>query len=117
MDKDCTKTTAATGTGAGRGRSMTATTASSATPKGKGKNKVKNKGKKGDGKFDGICNKCGRWGHRASGCRSVISMEDGIVALSVSTMAEILSVDATDSTAGVLLMIDSGACMSTCPRL
>eukprot|EP00972_Heterocapsa_arctica_P093511 13792810-Heterocapsa_arctica.AAC.1 len=45
-----------------------------------------------------------------------MSIEDGDVAPSVSTMAEILSVDSTNSSAGVLLMIDSGACMSTCPR-
>eukprot|EP00972_Heterocapsa_arctica_P018979 2801448-Heterocapsa_arctica.AAC.1 len=77
---------------------------------------MKGKSKKGGGKFDGICNKCGRWGHRASDCQSVMSIEDGDVALSVSTMAEILSVDATNSSAGVLLMVDSGACMSTCPR-
>eukprot|EP00972_Heterocapsa_arctica_P070629 10434192-Heterocapsa_arctica.AAC.1 len=32
-------------------------------------------------------------------------------------MAEMISVDAVNSDAGVLLMIDSGACMSTCPRL
>eukprot|EP00972_Heterocapsa_arctica_P032364 4770603-Heterocapsa_arctica.AAC.1 len=35
---------------------------------------------------------------------------------SVNTMAAVLSLEKVSSDAGVLLMIDSGACMSTCPR-
>eukprot|EP00972_Heterocapsa_arctica_P049293 7255534-Heterocapsa_arctica.AAC.1 len=31
-------------------------------------------------------------------------------------MAEVFSVDKLSSDGGVLLMIDSGACMSTCPK-
>eukprot|EP00972_Heterocapsa_arctica_P113540 16437636-Heterocapsa_arctica.AAC.1 len=72
-------------------------------------------GGKKDGKFDGICNKCGRWGHRASDCKYVMALEDDKQDY-VSTMAEVFSVDKFSSGAGVLLMIDSGACMSTCPK-
>eukprot|EP00972_Heterocapsa_arctica_P104242 15363571-Heterocapsa_arctica.AAC.1 len=35
---------------------------------------------------------------------------------SVNCMAEILSVEKVNGEAGVLLMIDSGACVSTCPK-
>eukprot|EP00972_Heterocapsa_arctica_P073725 10884004-Heterocapsa_arctica.AAC.1 len=54
--------------------------------KGKGKGKSKKGGKKG-GKFDGICNRCRRWGHRANECRSVMALEDDTHE-SVNTMAE-----------------------------
>eukprot|EP00972_Heterocapsa_arctica_P019166 2828929-Heterocapsa_arctica.AAC.1 len=64
MDKDCPRAPP-TGPGAGRGQSTTATPAPAAGGKGEGKGKS-NKGGKKDGKFDGICNKCGRWGHRAN---------------------------------------------------
>eukprot|EP00972_Heterocapsa_arctica_P012174 1784716-Heterocapsa_arctica.AAC.1 len=60
---------------------------------GKGKGKSKNKmGGKKDGKFDGICNKCGRWGDQASECRSVMALEDDERDY-VSTMAEVFTVD------------------------
>eukprot|EP00972_Heterocapsa_arctica_P106722 15718819-Heterocapsa_arctica.AAC.1 len=72
----------------------TTTTAPSVMPKGKRKSNWKSKGKKVDGKFEGICNKCGRWGHKAKECHSAMSLEDGDVAQSINTMAEILSVDA-----------------------
>eukprot|EP00972_Heterocapsa_arctica_P010416 1533117-Heterocapsa_arctica.AAC.1 len=43
-----------------------------------------------------------------------MALEDN--AESVNCMAEILSIEKVSSDAGVLLMVDSGACMSTCPR-
>eukprot|EP00972_Heterocapsa_arctica_P093163 13741651-Heterocapsa_arctica.AAC.1 len=74
MDKDCPKALPA-GAGAGRGQATRQPTPVAGSGKGKGKGKNRMGGKK-ESKFDGICNKCGRWGHRASDCRSVMAVED-----------------------------------------
>eukprot|EP00972_Heterocapsa_arctica_P095230 14044732-Heterocapsa_arctica.AAC.1 len=73
MDKDCPKVPPA-GAGAGQGQTTKLPTPVAGS-KGKGKGKNKMSGKK-DGKFDGICNKCGRWGHRVKECQSVMALED-----------------------------------------
>eukprot|EP00972_Heterocapsa_arctica_P100538 14822947-Heterocapsa_arctica.AAC.1 len=39
-----------------------------------------------------------------------------VSAESVNCMGEIMCVEKVNGDAGVLLMVDSGACMSTCPR-
>eukprot|EP00972_Heterocapsa_arctica_P007090 1035551-Heterocapsa_arctica.AAC.1 len=70
------------------------------TTKGKGKGKAK-----GAGKQYGICNRCGRWGHRAPTCQVVMALEGS--AESVNCMAEIMSVEKVNGDAGVLLMVDS----------
>eukprot|EP00972_Heterocapsa_arctica_P035186 5179212-Heterocapsa_arctica.AAC.3 len=77
------------------------TTAPSVIIKGTCKNKANNKGNNGNDKFNQICNTCGCWGHRASDCLSVLSLEDGNVTLSVNKMTEIVSVDTVKSNAGV----------------
>eukprot|EP00972_Heterocapsa_arctica_P070738 10449142-Heterocapsa_arctica.AAC.1 len=60
MDKDCPK---APPPPVGRSAAPKATPAPTPTTRGKGK-------AKGAGKqFNGICNSCGRWGHRAATCQ------------------------------------------------
>eukprot|EP00972_Heterocapsa_arctica_P003547 527002-Heterocapsa_arctica.AAC.1 len=80
------------------------------TPTTKGQGEGKGTGKQ----FNGICNRCGQWGHRAATCKVVMALEAS--AQSVNCMGEIMSVEKVNGDAGVLLMVDSGACMSTCPR-
>eukprot|EP00972_Heterocapsa_arctica_P107683 15861313-Heterocapsa_arctica.AAC.1 len=79
MDKDCPK--APPGLPAGR----PAVPKAPPTPGTKGKGEGKSK------QFEGICNKCGRWGHRAATCRVVMALEDN--AESVNCIAEILSIE------------------------
>eukprot|EP00972_Heterocapsa_arctica_P023198 3415720-Heterocapsa_arctica.AAC.1 len=77
MDKDCSKAPPAGSTARPAAKAMP-------TPgPGKGNGKGKSKGKQ----FEGICNKSGRWGHRAATCRVVMALEDN--AESVNCMAEI----------------------------
>eukprot|EP00972_Heterocapsa_arctica_P065718 9698745-Heterocapsa_arctica.AAC.1 len=85
MDKDCPRATPAGGD-AGRGQAAKQPTPAAGGGKSKGKGKNKSGGKKGS-KFDGVCNKCGRWGHRANDYRSVMALEDETQEC-VNTMAE-----------------------------
>ena len=89
-------------------------------PAGKGKGKG-GKGGKGKGKgktfFDGLCRRCGWWGHKEVTCREVMSIEgEELGPGSVNIMSEVLNVGSCGSDSGVLLLIDSGACLSVCPR-
>eukprot|EP00972_Heterocapsa_arctica_P043196 6369931-Heterocapsa_arctica.AAC.1 len=90
MDKDCPKAPLAGSTVRPAARATTAP----GPGKGKGKGKSKSK------QFDGLCNKCRRWGHRAATCRVVMALEDNTE--SVNCMAEILSVEKMNGEAGVL---------------
>eukprot|EP00972_Heterocapsa_arctica_P071225 10520775-Heterocapsa_arctica.AAC.1 len=83
---------------------------------GKGKGKGKGKSKSGTEKFDGLCNKCGRHGHRARDCRSVMALEDSQRPEIVNCMAEVIMSNALTPDNGMLLLVDSGACISTCPK-
>eukprot|EP00972_Heterocapsa_arctica_P025606 3767992-Heterocapsa_arctica.AAC.1 len=65
--------------------------------------------------FDGMCNRCGRRGHAARDCRAVMAVEDEGV-LNIDVMAEVIDVKALTTDNGMLLLVDSGACISTCPR-
>eukprot|EP00972_Heterocapsa_arctica_P107935 15897041-Heterocapsa_arctica.AAC.1 len=58
------------------------------------------------GNVDRICNKCGRWGHRAVECRFFMALDDDTHDC-VNTRVEVLSVDKFSSSAGVLVMIDN----------
>eukprot|EP00972_Heterocapsa_arctica_P033585 4942949-Heterocapsa_arctica.AAC.1 len=65
MDKDCPRAPPAPG-----GRSAAPKATPAPTPlKGKGKGKGTSK------QFNGICNRCGRWGHRAATCKVVVALE------------------------------------------
>eukprot|EP00972_Heterocapsa_arctica_P066091 9750644-Heterocapsa_arctica.AAC.1 len=83
MDKDCPK--APPGLPGGRPAAPKAAPMPTLATKDKGKGKGKGK------QFEGICNGCGRWGHRAATCKVVMALEDN--AESVNCMAEILSVE------------------------
>eukprot|EP00972_Heterocapsa_arctica_P037752 5556697-Heterocapsa_arctica.AAC.1 len=67
MDKDCPRAPPAPG---GRPAAPKAMPAPTPATKGKGKGKGTSK------QFNGICNRCGRWGHRAATCKVVMAPED-----------------------------------------
>eukprot|EP00972_Heterocapsa_arctica_P021167 3116821-Heterocapsa_arctica.AAC.1 len=95
MDKGCPKAPPAPGGWSAAPKSKAATPPTSTT-KGKGKNKS------AGGQFNGICNRCGRWGHRLATCKVVMALEGS--AESVNCMREIMSVEKVNGDAGVLLM-------------
>eukprot|EP00972_Heterocapsa_arctica_P074822 11040913-Heterocapsa_arctica.AAC.1 len=82
MFKDCSKAPLAPG---GPPVAPKALPAPMPAIKGKGKGKGTSK------QFNGICNHCGRWGHRAATCKVVVALEGS--AESVNCMGEIMSVE------------------------
>eukprot|EP00972_Heterocapsa_arctica_P070262 10378738-Heterocapsa_arctica.AAC.1 len=64
------------------------------TPATNGKGKAKGAGKQ----FNGICNRCGRSGHRATTCQVVMVLEGS--AELVNCMGEIMSVEKVNGDAG-----------------
>eukprot|EP00972_Heterocapsa_arctica_P083599 12319028-Heterocapsa_arctica.AAC.1 len=60
----------------GKGKGWAAVANANTMGKGKGgAAKGVGKGSSAEGKYEGWCRKCGRWGHQKENCRSVISME------------------------------------------
>eukprot|EP00972_Heterocapsa_arctica_P026154 3852556-Heterocapsa_arctica.AAC.1 len=70
MDKDCPWAPPVPGGWSAAPKAKAATSPPTSS-KSKGKSKSKNAG----GQFNGICNRCGRWGHSSATCKVVMALE------------------------------------------
>ena len=126
MDAQCTR---APGTGAGaRGTPQPQGKGKGKDAKGKGKGKGKDAQAKGKGKgqpacnpptgaFAGLCNRCGRWGHKAQTCRaSLQAVEEAPVPVpAVQLMEEVFEVACDMRAPYQLALVDSGAFACVAP--